>query len=214
MNGLPEGQIISSWRNGEHPASIEITLIGTEGDSSHANIATAWAFHISRLTYEFDTSITGLEVAWSAGAIVTNHPELEPTILVGPTDRQGPGPRFSATVPSLHPTANSVTGSGNMNLDIELTMRESLASTTAYDVRRGWVGPYGDAVASWSSTGLESSEDWIVNPGRIDLLKDYVGWVPVPTHGPSEGVWHTAGEPIQFNLQISSIDVHISEAAS
>ena len=39
MNGLPEGQIISSWRNGEHPASIEITLIGTEGDSSHANLS-------------------------------------------------------------------------------------------------------------------------------------------------------------------------------
>tara|TARA_B100000405_G_C16693241_1_gene413651 strand:- start:36 stop:1571 length:1536 start_codon:yes stop_codon:yes gene_type:complete len=214
MNGIPEGQIISAWRDGDHPASIEITLIGVEGDSTHANIATAWAFHISRLTYEFDTSITGLEVAWSAGAIVTNHPELEPTILVGPTDRQGPGPRFSATVPSLHPTANSVSGSGTMNLDIELSMRESLASTTAYDVRRGWVGPYGDAVASWSSTGLESSEDWIVNPGRIDLLTDYVGWVPVPTHGPSEAVWHTAGEPIQFNLQISSIDVHITEASS
>ena len=214
MNGIPEGQIISAWRDGDHPASIEITLIGVEGDSTHANLATAWAFHISRLTYEFDTSITGLEVAWSAGAIVTNHPELEPTILVGPADRQGPGPRFSATVPSLHPTASSVTGSGTMNLDIELSMRESLASTTAYDVRRGWVGPYGDAVASWSSTGLESSEDWIVNPGRIDLLTDYVGWVPVPTHGPSEAVWHTAGQPIQFNLQISSIDVHISEAAS
>lgn len=214
MNGIPEGQIISAWRNGDHPASIEITLIGVEGDSTHANLATAWAFHISRLTYEFDTSITGLEVAWSAGAIVTNHPELEPTILVGPTDRQGPGPRFSATVPSLHPTASSVTGSGTMNLDIELTMRESLASTTAYDVRRGWVGPYGDAVAAWSSNGLESSEDWIVNPGRIDLLTDYVGWVPVPTHGPSEAVWHTAGQPIQFNLQISSIDVHITEAAS
>ena len=214
MNGIPEGQIISAWRDGDHPASIEITLIGVEGDSTHANIATAWAFHISRLTYEFDTSITGLEVAWSAGAIVTNHPELEPTILVGPTDRQGPGPRFSATVPSLHPTANSVSGSGTMNLDIELSMRESLASTTAYDVRRGWVGPYGDAVASWSSTGLESSEDWIVNPGRIDLLTDYVGWVPVLTHGPSEAVWHTAREPIQFNLQISSIDVHITEASS
>ena len=128
MNGIPEGQIINSWREGTHPASIEITLIGTEGDSTHANLATAWAFHISRLTYEFDTSITGLEVAWSAGAIVTNHPELNPAILVGPTDRQGPGPRFSATVPSLHPTKTSVTGSGNMNLDIELTMRESLAS--------------------------------------------------------------------------------------
>ena len=214
MNGLTEGQIISSWQDGSHPASIEITLIGTEGDATHANLATAWAFHISRLTYEFDTSITGLEVAWSAGAIVTNHPELEPTILVGPTDRQGPGPRFSATVPSMHPTSTSISGSGNMELDIQLSMRESLASTTAYDVRRGWVGPYGDAISSWASTGLDSSEDWIVNPGRIDLLTDYVGWVPVPTYGPSEAVWHTAGEPIQFNLQISSLDVEISEAGS
>ena len=214
MTGLAEGQVISSWRDGDHPASIEITLIGEEGDSTHANLATVWAFHISRLTYEFDTSITGLEVAWSAGAIVTNHPELEPTILVGPTDRQGPGPRFSATVPSMHPTKTSVSGSGNMNLDIELSMRESLASTTAYDVRRGWVGPYGDAIASWSSNGLEASEDWIVNPGRLDLLGDYVGWVPIPTHGPSEAVWHTAGMPIQFNLQISSLNVHISEVSS
>lgn len=214
MNGIPEGQIINSWREGTHPASIEITLIGTEGDSTHANLATAWAFHISRLTYEFDTSITGLEVAWSAGAIVTNHPELNPAILVGPTDRQGPGPRFSATVPSLHPTKTSVTGSGNMNLDIELTMRESLASTTAHDVRRGWVGPYGDAIAAWSSNNLDSSEDWIVNPGRLDLLNDYVGWVPIPSHGPSEAVWHTGGQPIQFNLQISSLDVHLSEVSS
>ena len=214
MNGLTEGQIISSWADGSHPASIEITLIGSEGDATHANLATAWAFHISRLTYEFDTSITGLEVAWSAGAIVTNHPELEPTILVGPVDRQGPGPRFSATIPSMHPTSSSVSGTGSMNLDIQLNMRESLASTTAYDVRRGWVGPYGDAISSWASTGLDSSEDWIVNPGRIDLLTDYVGWVPVPSYGPSEAVWHTAGEPIQFNLQISSLDVQISEVGS
>jgi len=214
MNGVPEGQIITSWGDGEHPASIEITLIGVEGDATHANLATAWAFHTSRLTYEFDTSITGLEVAWSAGAIVTNHPELEPTILVGPTDRQGPGPRFSATIPSMHPTQTSVTGSGIMDLEIQLSMRESLASATAFDVRRGWVGPYGDAIASWASTSLETSEDWIVNPGRIDLLTDYVGWVPVPTVGPSEAVWHTAGEPIQFNLQISSLNVEISEAGS
>ena len=151
MNGVPEGQIITSWREGDHPASLEITLIGVEGDATHANLATAWAFHTSRLTYEFDTSITGLEVAWSAGAIVTNHPELEPTILVGPTDRQGPGPRFSATIPSMHPTQTSVTGSGNMDLEIQLSMRESLASAIAFDVRRGWVGPYGDAIASWAS---------------------------------------------------------------
>lgn len=214
MNGLPEGEVITAWRTGEHPASIEITLIGANDDSTHANLATAWAFHISRLTYEFDTSITGLEVAWSAGAIVTNHPELNPAILVGPTDRQGPGPRFSATVPSLHPTKTSVVGSGDMDLDLELTMRESLASTTAYDVRRGWIGPYGDAISSWSTNSLETSEDWIVNPGRMDLLNDYTGWVPVPSFGPSEAVWHTGGEPIQFNLQISSIDVHLTEASA
>ena len=214
MNGLPEGEIITAWRNGNHPASLEITLIGTEGDSTYANLATAWAFHTSRLTYEFDTSITGLEVAWSSGAIVTNHPELNPAILVGPTDRQGPGPRFSATVPSLHPTKTSTFGSGQMTLDLELTMRESLASTTAYDVRRGWIGPYGDAIATWSTNGLESSEDWIVNPGRLDLLTDYTGWVPIPTNGPSEAIWHTGGEAIQFNLQISSIDVHMTEDSS
>ena len=214
MNGIPEGQIVKAWQEGKHPASVEITLIGSVGDSNYAVLSTAWAFHISRLTYEFDTSITGLEVAWSAGAIVTNHPELKPAILQGPADRQGPGPRFSVTVPSLHPTSTSVEGSGYMNLDLELTMRQSLASCTAHDVRRGWVGPYGDAVASWSSEGLESSNDWIINPGKFDLLKDYTGWVPIPTHGPSESIWHTAGVPIQFNLQISSIDVEISEVGS
>ena len=101
-----------------------------------------------------------------------------------------------------------------MNLDLELSMRESLASTTAYDVRRGWIGPYGDAVATWSTNGLETSEDWIVHPGRLDLLTDYTGWVPIPTNGPSEAIWHTGGDAIQFNLQISSIDVHMTEARS
>ena len=214
LNGRQDGEIIQAWRSGEHPASLAIRLIGEEGDSTHQTIATAWAFHLSRLTFEFDSSINGLEVAWSAGAVVTNHPELEPTIIVGPADRGGPGPRFSATVPSMHPTANSVTGSGNMYLELELTMRESLASHSAYDVRRGWHGPYGDAIATWSSKGLEESEDWIINPGRIDLLDDHIGWVPIPTHGPSEAIWHAGGEAIQFNLQISSIDVNIEEANS
>ena len=214
LDGRRNSEIVQAWRNGSHPASLEIRLIGTEGDSTHSTLSTAWAFHLSRLTYEFDSSINGLEVAWSAGAVVTNHPELEPTILVGPADRGGPGPRFSATVPSMHPTAESASGSGNMELELELVMRESLASHLAHDVRRGWQGPYGDAVATWSSKGLEESEDWIVNPSRVDLLDDYVGWVPIPSHGPSEAVWHSGGEPIQFNLQISSIDVHITEGIS
>jgi len=39
------------------------------------------------------------------------------------------------------------------------------------------------------------------------LLSDYVGWVPDPSIGTSEAVWHTSGEPIQFSLQITSLDV-------
>jgi hypothetical protein len=212
LSGFLEGGIINAWQSGDHPASISIDLIGNIGDSSHSTIATAWAFHLSRFTYEFDSSISGLEVAWSAGAVVTNHPEMQPQILQGPSDRGGPGPRFSATIPSMHPTSTSVTGAGVMNINLELTNRESLASTTAYEVRRGWSGPYGNAIASWSSQDLEASEDWVVTPGRLDLLTDYTGWVPIPSHGPSEAVWHTGGLPIQFNLQISSIEAHVTEA--
>ncbi|MDP6870318.1 MAG: hypothetical protein QGI21_06065 [Candidatus Poseidoniaceae archaeon] len=212
LNGLPEGQIINSWREGTHPASLEIQMYGEIGERNMSMIATSWAFHTSRLTYEFESSISGLEVAWSSGAVVTNHPEMSPTVLVGPSDRGGPGPRFSATVPSMHPTSDSVSGSGAMEFQMELTMRTSLASFTAYDVRRAWVGPYGTQIAANAANGLDQSEDWIVSPGRLDLLEDYVGWVPIPSHGPSEAVWHTSGEPIQFNLQISSIDVRATEA--
>ena len=72
----------------------------------------------------------------------------------------------------------------------------------------------GQARKRKGQSSLETSEDWIVNPGRIELLTDYVGWVPVPTVGPSEAIWHTAGQPIQFNLQITTLDVEISEATS
>ena len=212
LSGMPEGQIINSWRLGNHPASMEIQLFGEIGDNNLSKIATAWAFHTSRLTYEFESSISGMEVAWSSGAVVTNHPEMSPNVLVGPSDRGGPGPRFSATIPSMHPTSDSVSGAGELEFNIELTMRSSLASATAYDVRRAWVGPYGNAIAANAANGLDQSEDWIVSPGRLDLLDDYVGWVPIPSHGPSEAVWHTSGLPIQFNLQISSIDVHVVEA--
>ena len=54
-------------------------------------MASAWIFHISRLTYEFTSSVTGMEVAYSNGAVLTNHPEFLPTILKQPNDRSGPG---------------------------------------------------------------------------------------------------------------------------
>lgn len=214
MSGRSQVDLKNAWRAGNHPASMQISLIGENGASNHATLGTVWGFHLSRLSYEFQSSISGMEVAYAGGAVVTNHPEFEPHIVVSPSDRGGPGPRFAATVPSLHPTADSVSGSGNMNLDIELVDRSSLASAEAYEVRRGWASPYGVAIAQSSADGLEASEDWTVYPGRIDLLNDYVGWVPDPSYGTSEAIWHTNGEAIQFTLQIADLSAHMTEAVS
>ena len=153
-----------------------------------------------------------MEVAYSGGAIVTNHPEFTPTIIREPVDRAGPGPRFAATIPSMHPATDGISGGGRLPLDIELSSRQTLASEVAYEVRRGWAEPYGVAIANEASDGLDLSEDWTIYPGRLDLLNDYVGWVPDPSIGTSEAVWHTNGEPIQFSLQLSSLDVLMREA--
>ena len=210
--GRSELQILDAWQDGSHPSSYSVDLIAEAGSSEYSLVASAWIFHISRLTYEFTSSVTGMEVAYSNGAVLTNHPEFLPTVLKQPNDRSGPGPRFASTIPALNPTSDSTVGSGNMNLDIELAYRESLASQTAYEVRRGWYSPYGEAIANSAASGLEQSIDWTIYPGRLDLLTDYVGWVPDPSIGTSEAVWHTNGEPIQFSLQLSSLDVTMTEA--
>ena len=92
-----------------------------------------------------------------------------------------------------------------MELDIEM-VHHLLASTPAYEVRRGWSEPCGTAIANDAGIGLESSEDWTVYPGRLDLLTDYVGWVPDPELAyRQEAVWHTNGEVIEFTLQLASL---------
>ena len=211
MGGRGEIDTKAAWVEGRHPASMSIDVLGSDGVSSHASIGNVWAFHLSRLAYEFSSSIDGMEVAFSGGAVVTNHPEFKPYVVVPPSDRGGPGPRFAATIPSLHPTASSETGAGELELDIEMVHRTSLASTPAYEVRRGWSEPYGTAIADNAGIGLEASEDWTVYPGRLDLLTDYVGWVPDPSYGTSEAVWHTNGEVIEFTLQLASLDVTTRE---
>ena len=210
--GRDDVSIENAWREGSHPTSYSITLVGEHQGTEYATLASAWIFHISRLTYSFTSSITGMEVAYSNGAVVTNHPEFLPTILREPNDRSGPGPRFAATIPALHPTFDSVTGGGKLTLDIELSYRDSLASQTAYEVRRGWSNPYGEAIANSVASGLDSSLDWTIYPGRLDLLTDYVGWVPDPSIGTAEAVWHTNNQPIEFSLQLSSLDVTMMEA--
>jgi hypothetical protein len=211
MGGRGEIDLQNAWIEGRHPASVSIDVLGSDGISTHASIGTVWSFHLSRLSYQFQSSIAGMEVAFSGGAVVTNHPEFKPYVVVPPSDRGGPGPRFAATVPSLHPTADSDSGAGELELDIELVHRMSLASTPAYEVRRGWSEPYGTAIADNAGIGLEASEDWTVYPGRLDLLTDYVGWVPDPSYGTAEAVWHTNGEVIEFTLQLASLDVTTRE---
>jgi len=211
MGGRSIVDLQEAWKTGAFPASLHIELYGLIVEEPYTPIGSAWVMQISRFVYEFDSSVTGMEVAMSGGAVLTNHPEYKPTVIVPPADRGGPGPRFAATIPALHPTSDSAVGGGVLSVEVTLTKRTSLASDVAYEVRRGWADPYGAAIASSSTQGLEASEDWTIYPGRLDLLTDYVGWVPDPGFGTMESVWHTAGQPIQFSLQISSLDAHVSE---
>lgn len=211
MGGRSIVDLQQAWRTGAFPASLHVELYGLIVEEPYTPIGSAWVMQISRFVYEFDSSVTGMEVAMSGGAVLTNHPEYKPTVIASPADRGGPGPRFAATIPALHPTSDSAVGGGVLSMEVTLSKRTSLASDVAYEVRRGWAEPYGGAIASSSTQGLEASEDWTIYPGRLDLLTDYVGWVPDPGFGTTESVWHTAGQPIQFSLQISSLDAHVSE---
>ena len=212
VRGRGEADIIRSWRDGSHFSGMAITLFADTENAPYGAVSNGWAFHLSRLSYEFTSSISGLEVAWSGGAVVTNHPELEPVVLRVPAERGGPGPRFSATIPSLYPVAQGTTGQGYFNGEIELTSRKSLASYGAYEVRRGWYGPYGEQLGDVSASALASSEDWTAFPGQLSLLTDYAGWVPVPSQAAAETVWHTGGEQILFTLQSADLSMLISEA--
>ena len=211
MGGRSIIDMQAAWQTGAYPASINMQMYGLVVEEPYTPIGSAWIMQISRFTYAFESSVTGMEVAMTGGAVVTNHPEFNPTVIVSPSDRGGPGPRFAATIPSLHPTSDSAVGSGKLLMEVTLSKRTSLASDIAYEVRRGWAEPYGEAIALASTDGLESSLDWTIYPGRLDLLTDYVGWVPDPGYGTSEAIWHTAGEPIQFSLQISSLDAYVAE---
>lgn len=211
MGGRSIVDLQQAWTSGDYPASMQIDLYGQIVEEPYTPIGSAWVMQVSRFVYGFESSVTGMEVAMSGGAVLTNHPEYNPTVLAAPLDRGGPGPRFAATIPALHPTSDSASGGGTLSVEVTLSKRTSLASDVAYEVRRGWAEPYGGAIAQSSTQGLEASEDWTIYPGRLDLLTDYVGWVPDPGFGTMESVWHTGGQPIQLSLQVSSLDAHVSE---
>ena len=105
----------------------------------------------------------------------------------------------------MTPSQESDIGAGKFAVELELLQRISLASATAHEVRRGWDGPYGAALAASVSKDLRYSEDWTAAPLRLDMLNDYKGWVPNPSMDSSETIFHAQGEEIQFSLQVSLV---------
>ena len=108
MGGRSIIDMQTAWQTGSYPASVHMQMYGMVVEEPYTPIGSAWIMQISRFTYQFESSVTGMEVAMTGGAVVTNHPEFNPTVIVSPSDRGGPGPRFAATIPSMHPTSRLI----------------------------------------------------------------------------------------------------------
>ena len=202
---MADAAIEDSWKNGEHPAGVRIEFRGPTDRGTNSAIALGWSIPLPRMDYSFSSSVSGLELGWRGGYVGTNHPEYSPEAILTPPSREGPGPRVAVTVPVVYPDLDIVTGNSDHDVTITLDSRFQLASISAHEVRRGWDGPYGEAVASQDAIDLDQSVDWLIYPGRLDLLNDYVGWVqPTPTS--AESIYHAGGDHISFNLQIAIID--------
>ncbi len=196
--------IRNAWRDGTHFFGLQITIRGAVGDETHVSLGSAWAFHLPRLTYTFDSSVSSLQILTQGGFVGTNHPEYQADVLTPPSSREGPGPRLAATVPVILPSVDSVGGSAEIELTLSLDVREQVATMNAHQVRRGWDGPYAVAIAAESSAEVEFSSDWLTFPGQLEMLTDYVGWVQTSPTIP-EVVYHSGGDSVLFNLQVASL---------
>ena len=199
-------QIKEAWNDGTHPLGISIQALGPNNGDPLYTLASAWGVHLPRLNYEFTSSVSGMEIGYRGGFVGTNHPEFQADVLKLPPAREGPGPRLAVTVPLTMPEQGSSLGSSEVDLTVELNQREQLATVLGHEIRRGWDGPYGSAIASESSQELAFSSDWLTFPGQIERLEDYVGWVQL-THSSSEAIYHAAGKPVLFNLQLSQLTI-------
>ena len=199
--------IRSSWRDGSHFFGVGLTIRGLVDGQPHVALGSAWALNLPRLSYTFDSSVSGLEIVTHGGFVGTNHPEFRPSVLVEPPSRDGPGPRLAVTVPVVLPSIDSISGSSSITMSLSLDSREQLSSITAHQVRRGWDGPYANVIAAESASGTDFSGDWIAFPGQLSLLDDYVGWVQTSPTMP-EVVYHAGGNPVLFNIQVAHINSH------
>ena len=89
----------------------------------NSTLSGVWAFHISRLTYTFSSSVEGMEVAYSSGAtVVTNHPvEFEPFLIHLPSDRGGPTKVCCNCSCNASCCKYCRKGGGSMSLDVEIS---------------------------------------------------------------------------------------------
>ena len=207
VDHLKPSDIRNAWKDGTHFFGVQLSIRGGVGDEPHVVLGSAWALHLPRLAYTFDSSMTDLEILTCGGFVGTNHPEYKADVLVSPPSREGPGPRLAATVPVAMPTMNSVGGSTEIEMTLTLDVREQVATLEAHQVRRGWDGPYAVAIAAESSAEVEYSSDWLAFPGQLDMLNDYVGWVQTSPTIP-EVVYHAGGQSVLFNLQVASMTSH------
>ena len=194
-NGLTE-----RWTEGLHPFGMSVEIRGDVDEDPFAKLGSGWAFHLPRMEYKFDSSVTGMEIATRGGAVMTNHPDHRATVLETPAMREGPGPRLAVSVPVMIAHEDAIGGSSTLDATLTLDAREQLVSMSAHQVRHGWDGPYGNAMAAEESAATSFSADWITFPGQIAYLNDYTGWVQL-NPGMSEAVYHAGGEPVMFNLQ-------------
>ncbi|MBO58147.1 MAG: hypothetical protein CMA77_04030 [Euryarchaeota archaeon] len=199
-------RVKDAWNDGTHPLGIGIQAFGPNNGDPYHTLASAWGAHLPRLNYVFKSSITGMEIGYRGGFVGTNHPEFQPDVLTLPPAREGPGPRLAVTIPLTMPDYSSSLGNSEVDLTVILNQREQLVSVMGYEIRRGWDGPYGAAIAAESSQELSFSSDWLTFPGQIEMLDDYVGWVQL-THTSSEAIYHASGEPVLFNLQLSQLTI-------
>ena len=209
VEGMKVSEIRNAWREGDHFFGLEISIRGIVDDEPNVPLGSAWAFHLPRLSYTFDSSVTDLQVLARGGFVGTNHPEYKADVLVPPPSREGPGPRLAATVPVMLPTTDSVGGSTQMEFMLTLDVRDQIVTMDAHQVRRGWDGPYAVAIAAESAAEVEFSSDWLAFPGQLDMLDDYVGWVQTSPTIP-EVVYHAGGEAVLFNLQVATMTCQTS----
>ena len=126
----PDGRAASGQR--------ENHVLGSDGVSTHRSIG------IESLGLPFvPTFLRILIVGGRHGSgvfrrVVVTKPRIHPLrggSTIGPRRPWSPVCRHDT---SLHPTAASESGAGELNSNIQMVHRTSLASTPAYEVRRGW----------------------------------------------------------------------------